>query len=241
MKYNLKYFLFGGTLIGAVRHKGYIPWDDDIDIGMVQEVYIKFLEVAPKELNDKYFLDDVKYNKYYYLWFAKVKKKGTLFVENSSSNMKNINKAIFVDIFPLGNTDKIDFKYKIRFYKFYLLQLMICAKNNMYNSLFGKFLKVLSLPFTTHYLTTQQVKTVLKNNNSKSKYIANFADLNVNNVYERTDLLPLKKVQFEGEKYYGFKDNDLFLTSVYGDYMTLPPVEKRVTHKPIAIEIIDEK
>jgi len=80
-KHNIKYFLMYGTLLGAVRHSGFIPWDDDVDIGMIQEDYIKFIEIAPFELGEKYQLDCDKTNKKYYLPFVKVRNKYPLFIK----------------------------------------------------------------------------------------------------------------------------------------------------------------
>lgn len=238
-KYDIKYSILFGTLLGAVRHKGFIPWDDDLDIGMTPEDYLKFLEVAPKELGKDFYLDDVKYNKNYYLWFAKVKKKNTIFVEDASRHMKKIDKAIFVDVFPFVNVDEKDKNYIKKFKKFHFLQMMICAKNNMYNTFNGKILKVLSLPFSTHYLTNKQKDLVFENKNSNSKYLACFGVLKIKNIFERSELFPLKEITFENRKYSCVKNADLYLKTVYGDYMQLPPEDKRVAHYPVAIEILE--
>ncbi len=101
-KHNLKYTLVAGTVLGAVRHSGFIPWDDDIDVGMLRPDYEKFLEVAPKELKDKYILDCFEQNKDYHLSFAKIKKNGTIFDEEAAHHMNN-HKGIFLDVFPLDN------------------------------------------------------------------------------------------------------------------------------------------
>ena len=101
-KHNIKYSLFAGTMLGAVRHAGFIPWDDDIDVGMLRSDYEKFIKIAHEELDSKFSLDCFEYNKKYHLGFAKIKKNGTIFDEEASHHMDN-HKGIFVDVFPVDN------------------------------------------------------------------------------------------------------------------------------------------
>ena len=82
-KYHLRYFVAFGTLLGTVRHKGFIPWDDDIDVGMPREDYERFLQIAQKECGEEYFLQTVDTDPEYHLYFAKLRMNRTRFVENS--------------------------------------------------------------------------------------------------------------------------------------------------------------
>ena len=93
-KNNIDYFLNGGTLLGAVRHKGFIPWDDDIDVTMTRKNYNKFIEACLKDLNSKYIIDNYKTNKKCCFSFTKIKKKGTLYVESRDYNTNDEKSGI---------------------------------------------------------------------------------------------------------------------------------------------------
>ena len=98
-KYDINYFLDSGSMLGAVRHNGFIPWDDDMDIGMCCDDYAKFIAVAPTELDDRFFLDNYETNKNNPLVFSKVRLKGTKYIEEIG-NKDLVHNEIFVDVFP---------------------------------------------------------------------------------------------------------------------------------------------
>lgn len=99
-RFSLRYYLTGGTLLGAIRHQGFIPWDDDIDVAMPREDYDRFAQIAPQELDPQYFYQSPDTDPYYFLSFNKIRKNGTEIYEERFKNAR-FHKGIFIDIFPL--------------------------------------------------------------------------------------------------------------------------------------------
>ena len=101
---NIRYYLIGGSALGAVRHKGFIPWDDDVDIGMFRRDYDQFLDIADKFLDNKYFLQTNRTDPDYHGPYAKLRANNTTYIEKVSRSLgAKIHQGIFIDIFPLDN------------------------------------------------------------------------------------------------------------------------------------------
>lgn len=113
-KYDIKYFAMGGSAIGAIYDTGILPWDDDIDIGMTREEYDRFLEVAPKELNDKYFLSWYESDIHTPFFYAKLKKNNTEFIEEHFKDVQ-MHQGIFIDIFPYDKAHQRIFVQQVQF------------------------------------------------------------------------------------------------------------------------------
>ncbi len=97
--YNIPYFLDCGTMLGAVRHHGFIPWDDDLDIGMLREDYERFIAAVPDALGSEFFLDNEITNPENALVFSKIRLRNTKYLE-IKGNQKAVHNEIFVDVFP---------------------------------------------------------------------------------------------------------------------------------------------
>lgn len=123
---NLRYFGMGGTCLGAVRHGGYIPWDDDIDVGMPRKDYNRFLKIAAEKYSDKYYLLNADEFSTYPLMSTRWCIKNTKFVEYAFMNLKNCPLGIFLDIFPYDNlADNRIARFFQQWRAWYLSKLMI--------------------------------------------------------------------------------------------------------------------
>ena len=235
-RHELRYYLIYGTLLGAVRHKGFIPWDDDLDIIMPRKDYEVFIEAALEELPSEYFLQNDNTEDGYWLNFSKVRKNNTLFIEASEKIMgDNIHKGIFVDIFPLDCTKKPDgFVQHVEAVLIkaisetrYLKKGILTESSMKYNKV-DKILKLFS-----HRILSKWYVRLTKH---KEEQCENYVDWFTNRSY--TDSIYPKswfgdgiKMKFMDKEYIVPEEYDLLLTKEYGDYMTLPKEEDRVMHR----------
>lgn len=229
---NIIYSLYFGTLLGAVRHKGYIPWDDDIDLMMPRPDYDKFIDLYNHE---KYRVVSSKIDTKYPYLFAKVEDKRTKLVENTDIEY---NIGINVDVFPLeGIPDsnkelKIYFK-KINKYKdlLNLKTVKIAPSRSLIKNLILKTLKILFFWKSYEKIILQFQNEVDKFNYENSKYLI-APSFHRKKTKKLTKLLytEIIDIDFESKKYKAIKRHDEYLTMQYGNYMKLPPEKDRVTH-----------
>lgn len=235
-KNNIKYYLAYGTALGAVRHKGFIPWDDDIDVVMLRDDYDKFCELAPREIPDDLFFQTVYSNIEYPFPFAKLRKRNTAYVEEGQQQLK-IQQGIFIDIFPLDYIPIKKSKQVIqRIYAEWLWVLM--ARSRGKTGLKKIFVNLLNLGCTTDKAYLDKIvklekhikcadkesarKVALMTYGGRAKYAKQYFDISgFDTVY----------MDFEGQQFPVMSGYDDFLKISYGDYMCIPPKEKRVQHQ----------
>lgn len=241
-KLNLPYFLLGGTLLGAIRHQGFIPWDDDIDIGMLRKDYEVFLAKAPALLPSHLFLQTNISDPCWYANFSKIRNSNTTFIETSSAHLP-IHHGVFIDIFPLDDYPKSKLQQKIfsiknRWYIKKIYSAFVLNENNGKKTAKESVVSVLhKLTFLTTEKAVQKREKLLKNCND-AVLVANHCG-----AWGKKEIVPKEwygkgcKVVFEGIQTTVPEHYENWLTQVYGDYRKLPPEEKRVTHH--FTEVID--
>jgi lipopolysaccharide cholinephosphotransferase len=250
-KHNIKYIIIAGTLLGAVRHKGFIPWDDDLDIGMVRSEYERFIEICKKELKDGYFLQTWESDSGFASPIAKIRKNGTRFVEKNSS-AASLHKGIYIDIFPFDNIPTGRLKQLIQNSSTYILKRMLLIRmnykvwqdNEFVKSILYKALKVLSSILSVNQIKKILNKNMTAHNNHYSEKVVTFGG---SYGYKKESIKKewldnLKEIDFENEKLSAPANYIEYLTYFYGDFMTPPPENKRFNrHNIIDISFEEEK
>lgn len=233
-KLNLNYFLVCGSAIGAMRHGGFIPWDDDMDVGMYREDYNKFMELAPTLLPEGIFLQNYTTDPNYPLVYAKLRNSGTTAVESYYKYI-DMNHGLYIDIFPLDGYPanekeqrrlaKLERRYKV---------LSRCGLNFTEKlSVKNKFALFVRRLFGYHNRTA---KTLAKYEAIISSYPVEKSDFVYNHgtPYGKHDCMPSEyygkgtTILYEGVKVRIPEKCDEYLTALYGDWRTPPPVEEQI-------------
>ena len=257
-KIGVSYFICGGTLLGYKRHGGFIPWDDDIDVGMLRADYDKFLKEGKKHLSDDFFLQTRKSDRKIPYLFSKIRLNGTEYITNYNEK-RDFHKGICLDLFPFDYvpnslSDRKRFVEKALFWSnvhFETVNRQIEKpeyKNKPKNffewwartdsEIRRLIIRLIPLKLTERLYLKKATKYNSKAKQLNLKTVASF--LPTYTYADIDDMIPFEDIDFEGIKVMSLKDGEKFLKMQYGDYTSLPLLHQRVGHDLIRFSV-DEK
>lgn len=252
------YFVCGGTMLGYMRHGGFIPWDDDIDVGMLRADYNKFIKEGGKYLGEDFFLQTRQSDPKIPYLFSKIRLNGTSYITNYNEK-RDFHKGICLDLFPFDYipnslNERQRFKNKVLFWANVHHRVINRHKEKAvydskpktfyewwartYNELRRRIVHLVPLKLT-QYMYIRKATTY--NSKAKELGLTTVASFLPTYTYaDVTDMLPYQDINFEGVKVMALKDMDKFLTMQYKNYMQLPLLHQRVGHDLISWHV-DEK
>lgn len=226
-KHDISYWLDGGSLLGAVRHGGFIPWDDDIDVGMTADDLARFIEIAPSELPDTLFLQTSASDPSYKSSVVKIRDRNSLYIEDTDFFKADYEKGLFIDIFPFVPCPAMPKSWIKRLGHGVSIAHLILHRVHYYSlRSFAEFFY-----FGAKYLLYRGLWVVLQPFFSKKIYISNIVVQNWYGIRHRNDaVFPISEILFEGKTFSAPANPDAYLKDLYRNYMEIPPENRRKIH-----------
>lgn len=254
-RHNIDTFLIFGSALGVVRHQGFIPWDDDIDIGMFREDFPRFKKAAEKELGETYEFLTCETNRNYACTVTHFQKKGTKFISRDVKDCDYVP-GINIDIFIYDHLADGYFARKYQYFAAWFLGRLLYLSGEgtpfiPYEGIKKKAAELICkavrfglqvLHITPIKVYRRFIKVCTRYNDRRTKCCCAFETPKPwVNAMRKTDVYPLKKMPFRDFYVHIPRNTDRLLTRVFGDYMQLPPKEKRINHRPYLIDFGEEK
>lgn len=238
---GIKYNIIAGTLLGAVRHGGYIPWDDDADVALLRPEYEKFRQAVKYELDtSRFYFQDNRRTKGYRWGYGKLRRKNTLFLREYQEHMP-YEQGIFIDIFPLDGVPDNYLLRSIKNFECFCVRKILWSKvgqiaeKNIFKRQWYRLLAVIPEQKIWGYYYG-----MVRHANKKSTRMVRilmFPTPNSKYGYYRYWYESSIDIMFEGKVFQGIKDFDSYLSFKFGDYKKLPPIEERKTHPVSEIQL----
>ncbi len=246
-RHKIVYFGIAGTLLGAVRHNGFIPWDDDIDVALPRKDYERFLYYARQELSDRYYILNAETDSRYPLFTTRLCVKGTRFIEEPFRDL-DCPLGIFLDIYPYDNLADGKAAYKLQIWHAWIYSKLLILRNIKKPVIFQRgitarivllgcsaghgILRLLRIK--PEWLYRRGIRISKRYSGRRTRRIGFPFDTDPEwNTLSKEDIFPRSVMEFNGIRMRFPKNWERMLENLYGkDYMTPPPVEKRKTHRP---------
>lgn len=237
-KYQIPYAIDGGTMLGAVRHKGFIPWDPDADIVIMRRDYERFKQACDKDLDkERFFLQDYKTDPGYRWGYARLLRNGTSYVRAGYESLRSRN-GVFLDIFTMDSVPDNRMLRVVHRAACYCIQKTLWSKVGRIthpNILVRGGLNILSIIPKSAVFHFRDWLASVCNKSQYSELICHMCSPHPKRLpygFPRKLFDDLIEYEFEGHMFLGFSDYDFYLNSIYGDYMTPPPESERTSHIP---------
>ncbi len=227
---GIEYYLCAGSVIGAVRHKGFIPWDDDFDVSMTWDNYIKFVKVCESSLDTDRFYFEREQSKYWPLCFSKLKMNNTEIIEGDY--IEGMHLGIYIDIFTMENIPSSKIKLKWQYICGRIAVAQTIAKRGYKKAPFKKkiIMNISNIFFNNKLFDKYFINQARKYNNINTKFIGflfNFSKFS-KIVFDKNIFGKAKYLEFEGRMLPVPQKYHEYLTLIYGDYMKYPPKEEQL-------------